>query len=159
MVLGTVTDQFLRYNFSVGELLHGSGDGSAGANNTLEVEFDGTDTNGRYMACTGGWDWGPYSNTYAGPDHTFSYGLWKGGYIASTAAQGATIVHASPFMFYRGAHPVQPLSDGSHAGFDVRITVLVRAGSLGAAGTVKAVGSWGTPGSQAANRGDFGAVL
>ena len=99
VVLGTVTDQFLRYNFSVSELLRGTGGGSAGANNTLEVEFDGTDTNGRYMACTGGWDWGPYSNTYAGADHTFSYGLWKGVYIASTAAQSATIVHASPSCF------------------------------------------------------------
>lgn len=52
--LGIVNDQFLRYNFSVQNLLVSSG------NNTLQVTFPANyaiDTDGRFMACTGGWDW------------------------------------------------------------------------------------------------------
>jgi beta-mannosidase len=61
VVLGTVTDQFLRYNFTITDLLlrDGASGGHGSGNNTLAVAFDGTLTGGRYMACTGGWDWGP----------------------------------------------------------------------------------------------------
>ncbi len=51
--LGTVADQFLRYNFSVQSLLKPTG-------NVLNVIFPahyGINTGGRFMACTGGWDW------------------------------------------------------------------------------------------------------
>jgi hypothetical protein len=49
--LGTVTDQFLRYNYTVGNLLRDADSTSA----KLTVTFDGSSTNGRFMACTGGW--------------------------------------------------------------------------------------------------------
>ena len=58
---GVVKDQFLRYSFTL--------DPSAtrllgnGALNRLDVTFgiDDVAEDGRFMACTGGWDWAPYS--------------------------------------------------------------------------------------------------
>ena len=42
---------------------------------------------GRFMACTGGWDWAPYSYTSTnssgattGPANTLSKGIWKSVY-------------------------------------------------------------------------------
>ena len=64
--LGVVTDQFVRTNFTVTHLLSDS--------NTLSVRFNES-AHGRWMACSGGWDWGPYSNTFEGADHTFSRGI------------------------------------------------------------------------------------
>ena len=55
-VLGQATDQFLRYQYPVKHLLQ--------LKNTLTVAFDSNiDCGGRWMACTGGWDWAPYSDT------------------------------------------------------------------------------------------------
>ena len=54
-LLGTATDQFLRYAFP----LQATGSLRAGSN-TISVAFDPSiQTNGRFMACTGGWDWAP----------------------------------------------------------------------------------------------------
>lgn len=48
--LGTASDQFLRYEFPVGALLQST--------NRLTVEFkQDIRCTGRWMACTGGWDW------------------------------------------------------------------------------------------------------
>jgi beta-mannosidase len=65
--VGRVTDQYRRYGFELDPTRHrlqlggGAGAGSGGAvNNTLEVVFDSSiDVGGRFMACTGGWDWAP----------------------------------------------------------------------------------------------------
>ena len=55
-----VTDQFLRYTFPV--------EGSV----VLEIAFDPSiDTDGRFMAWSGGWDWAPYTETYE--SHSFSF--------------------------------------------------------------------------------------
>jgi hypothetical protein len=52
--LGKATDQFLRYNYSIGDMVRSSMAGnSATASPQLEVAFDGTSANGRFMACTG----------------------------------------------------------------------------------------------------------
>ena len=60
--LGTVTDQFLRYSFDVpSEVLLMLLDEER-AVVEIRVEFDPCiDTMGRFMACSGGWDWAPYS--------------------------------------------------------------------------------------------------
>jgi beta-mannosidase len=48
--VGETTDQFLRYEFDVTALLH------RGGPNHLQLIFDSTiGTDGRFMACTGGW--------------------------------------------------------------------------------------------------------
>ena len=86
--LGTANDQFLRFAFPVTpshlpapvsptlssdrersfgsgrELSVGPQDGGA---HELTVAFDTSiDCGGRWMACTGGWDWAPYSYTKQG---------------------------------------------------------------------------------------------
>ncbi len=60
-------------------------------------------------------------------------------------------MHAAPLVFYRGPHAAAPLVDGAHAGFDVRVGVLLRAGARsGASGTVSVRGAWGEPAPAAA---------
>jgi beta-galactosidase/beta-glucuronidase len=53
--LGRFTDQFLRVSFPLkasGVLMQ------SGASNTLDVRFDSSIVcDGRWMACSGGWDW------------------------------------------------------------------------------------------------------
>lgn len=136
--IGQVTDQFLRYTFRLSKpgLLKDS-------LNTLEIVFVGSDLkcDGRWMACTGGWDWAPYTNTVQEGTTTFTKGIWKSVYTVH--AQSAVIMHFVPHVFYQGGHPVAPLSDGSHAGFEVRARVHLWApGST--KGAVIVTGSWGT---------------
>jgi len=59
-VLGTATDQFVKYNFSIaGHVLsHVDVETKMPLASVLQVSFDQQPTHGRYMACTGGWDWG-----------------------------------------------------------------------------------------------------
>ena len=56
-VIGHTTNQFLRYTFSLAAAA--AAGARLGADNTLAVAFDAADqtTEGRWMACTGGWDW------------------------------------------------------------------------------------------------------
>ena len=64
-------DQFVRYVFDVAH------DPSI-STHTLTVMFDPSiDVGGRFMSCTGGWDWAPYSHTFQDGAHTFSKGIWK----------------------------------------------------------------------------------
>eukprot|EP01052_Picozoa_sp_SAG31_P012494 SAG31_NODE_732_length_12494_cov_3.395482_8_plen_316_part_00 len=131
--LGTITDQFLRYRFPVSTILHPG-------TNTLTVSFgDRTiQTNGRWMACSQGWDWAPISRT-----GSFSYGIWKSVYVAQVSA--ATILHVVPQITYKGQYPVTPLENSAHAGFDVRVRVHFWApNATNATGTLTAVGSWGS---------------
>jgi hypothetical protein len=77
--LGELNNQFLRYNFSVGALLKPTG-------NALTVAFhastDASNFEGRFQACSGGWDWAPYSSTAtAQGDPTFSRGILRDVYL------------------------------------------------------------------------------
>ena len=56
-LLGNITDQFLRYVFPIAGAL------GVGQTHNVSVAFDaGIDTHGRFMACSGGWDWAPVSS-------------------------------------------------------------------------------------------------
>lgn len=60
--VGKTTDQFLRYVFPVTHAV-----APPGSRHTLEVVLDpAIDCNGRWMACTGGWDWAPVSPSCIG---------------------------------------------------------------------------------------------
>ena len=99
--LGLVTDQFLRYTFGLHTASHQLRFGSNDPN-TLEIKFDpAIDVHGRYMACTGGWDWAPYSHSFSGGAgngraRVFSKGIWRDVYLAATLPAGAAIVHVVP---------------------------------------------------------------
>lgn len=60
--IGNVTDQFLRYIFPIKTFPKKSTSLEQNDSNTIQVIFDPSiDTNGRYSAMSGGWDWAPYS--------------------------------------------------------------------------------------------------
>ena len=99
-LLGTASDQFLRYVFDVTKIL------SEETTHTLSVAFDpAIHVDGRFSACTGGWDWAPYSHSYLDGAHTFSKGLWKSVYLATVSPASAAITHMVPQIFYRGGNP------------------------------------------------------
>lgn len=131
--LGDVTDQFLRYSFSLANFLrsHFSSSSSSSSSSsvpssssswlspvtthTLTVAFDfKINTTGRFMACTGGWDWAPYALpnrvTFDTAARTFSYGIWRHVYLVSVAS--TSIEYVVPQIFYVGDYPVTPLVDG-----------------------------------------------
>jgi beta-mannosidase len=130
--IGNATDQFRRLSFDVAPGRH-----------TLQVAFDPRiDVDGRFMACTGGWDWAPYTSTYqrggggksepqTSQAATFTLGITKSVYVVNVAPppQPTTrqphvpvaITYFVPTVFYDGvSHPVAPLQDGRHAGFTVK---------------------------------------
>ena len=133
-VLGRATDQFLRYEFALPAAAFGQ------AVHLLEVSFDrDIDCGGRWMACTGGWDWAPYTYTTQGGALTFTKGLWKSVYLTTVGT--AAISHLVPHVFYQGEYPTSPLQPGKHADFEVRATVHLRANSAGSA-SVSVQGGW-----------------
>ena len=128
-IIGNATDQFRRLSFDVAPGRH-----------TLQVVFDPRiEVDGRFMACTGGWDWAPYTSTYqrggggksepqTSQAATFTLGITKSVYVVNIAPPPqltprqppvpVAITYFVPTVFYDGAsHPVAPLEDGRHAGF------------------------------------------
>ncbi|KAJ1620636.1 hypothetical protein T492DRAFT_380045 [Pavlovales sp. CCMP2436] len=78
---------------------------------------------GRFMACSGAWDWAPYSPSYEGKDHTFSRGLVGFVYLLAVEEGSLAISEVVPQLLYAAADPIEPLVDGAHAGFVVRVKV------------------------------------
>lgn len=118
--LGETADQFLRYTYDVTNIIQKNNI------NLLEVIFPNSlselNNEGRYMACSGGWDWAPYSTTFNQKgSHTFSKGIWKSVYLASIDT--VAIEHIVPHIFYEGAYPTQPLTDDVAGPWRVTITV------------------------------------
>ena len=111
VVLGNVTDQFLRFKFSLDSsvLSRESAMDTAGrhlalSSHELSVTFDPTiSTDGRFMACSGGWDWAPYSG--AGDERgsrVFSFGVFKPIYIVKEHA--VSVTHIVPKIYYLGPY-------------------------------------------------------
>ncbi len=107
------TNQFLRYTVNVSSLLL--------ASNELEVVFPrsvdnstGIDTGGRFMACSGGWDWAPYGNYFdERGSRVQSRGIWKDIYLVSW---DDLIVHSVvPVVYSSGAE--------SSGQFTVNVTI------------------------------------
>lgn len=129
--IGQIADQYRRYTYRLAGLK---------ATNTLEVVFDPSIMcGGRWMACTGGWDWAPYTNTAQARIPTFSKGIWKHVYIADVLH--AAITHIVPQIKYAGEYPTTRLVDGSHGGFDVDVRLHIWAPTTTLA-DVGITGSW-----------------
>eukprot|EP01052_Picozoa_sp_SAG31_P017365 SAG31_NODE_1185_length_9494_cov_5.602980_2_plen_155_part_00 len=121
-LLGNATDQFLRYEFSVGRLLR-----PAAELNELRVVF-GAELG---INCEGRWtrsneiDWAPNMPTkdrFVGRS-TFGFGIWKSVYLLPVPARTAAITQLVPHTFYAGGHPTTMLRDANHSGFVVNVTV------------------------------------
>jgi beta-mannosidase len=135
--VGLVKDQFLRYSYDVTSAL------VAGKSNTLTLVFDlEIFVNGRFMACSGGWDWAPYATTYnRWGTKVFSLGVWKDVYLVPVAATTAAVTHVVPAVTYTGEYPVEPLTDATAAPFNVDVTVHTWAVKATTA-TLTATGEW-----------------
>lgn len=144
IALGNATNQFVRYIFP---LLPAAI--NPGATNQIDVAFDSSlSLAGRFMACSGGWDWAPTSqlslnDTVFGVAETFSLGIWKSVYVAAVAPASIAVTAVVPLTTYLGAYPVGALVDGAHAGFTVNVTTHVWAPEGGASGTLSVSGAWG----------------
>ena len=142
--LGNATNQFVRYIFPLPPASVVTG----GAN-VIQVAFDASlSLAGRFMACSGGWDWAPNSeltlnDTEFGVAQTFSSGIWKSVYVAAVAPSTAAISAVVPLTYYRGAYPVGALVDGNHSGFTVNVTAHLWAPQGGARGSLAVMTSWG----------------
>jgi beta-mannosidase len=97
-LIGTVTDQFLRYQFQLPQQQQ-----SSDINNchVLQVIFDPTiSTLGRFAAASGGWDWACYTRTQdARGSRTMSFGIVQPIYIA--LVHHAAITYIVPKIYYK----------------------------------------------------------
>jgi beta-galactosidase/beta-glucuronidase len=132
--IATVNDQFMRYVFPMEKSV-------LQANNMLDVVFDpAIDCAGRWMACTGGWDWAPYTNTFQDKIPTMTKGIWKS--VSIVEVGSAAITAVVPQIFYSGDYPMAPLTDETHKGFAVDVKVFTWAAAE-TKGTLSVTGSWG----------------
>lgn len=133
--VGDTSDEFRRYRFVL------STDMLSVGGNKLEVTFNkSVDCNGRWMACTGGWDWAPYTNTQEQGINTFSKGIWKSVYTVEVSSAAITAV--VPQVMYTGVHPTSPLKNGNFENFDVLVRVHMWAPAP-TSGNLKIEGEWG----------------
>lgn len=138
--LGNASDQHRRYVFSVSKLLQATA-------NQVVVSFDNTIdmSDGRYMSCSGGWDWAPYSNLRDPKSGlpTFTKGIWKSVYIVSMESTTAAITSLVPLVKYSGTDwPTAPMNDNSSGPFEMTARVFLRS-EMPVHGTLTVSGSWG----------------
>lgn len=138
--LGYTADQFLRYTYDISSAVKPTG-------NVITVSFpsssDARNAEERWMSCSGGWDWAPYSTTDYKGAKTFSKGIWRSAYLVGSNAGSAALEHTSPRTYYKGAYPSTPLTDTEHGDFDVNVTVHFIVPAGGSSGTLAATSSWG----------------
>lgn len=106
--VGTTTNQFLRYIFTISQsYLHFN------STNHISITFDPQiDTHGRFMACSGGWDWGPYSKAAevsASSRRVLTFGIVRPIYLIQV--EHLAIVHVVPKILYLGDANIPYLKD------------------------------------------------
>lgn len=121
--IGTVTNQFLRYSFDVdSRLFAASRDPHVGAH-TLTVTFDPSiPVDGRFTACSGGWDWAPYCKV-ADAQNRRSYTLGITQPIYLVAIQDFAISAIVPKVYYHGAYPMHPMGTHPDGQFELQVDI------------------------------------
>jgi beta-mannosidase len=143
--LGHLDTQFMRFSFPVHGLLR------QGTNN-LSVTFAvAVDTHGRYMTCTGGDDWAPYTPALdqhsslpgLNTSHAFTRGIVRSVYLAATAKGALLIEEVSPFVHHLGEYPTVPLTARTAGPWLVEVCTHVLVPVAAAArGRLRVVGNW-----------------
>ena len=148
VLLGGASNQHLRYTFEVGALLRPVG----GPLNELVVAFplqseDLRNDEGRWMACSGGWDWAQISTQKTPGGLPFqSFGIWKSVYLAQAPRLSLRAFKA--LTFFLGPYPTAPLTDATAGPWRVDVSLYLVAGPSGAqASTLDLAGSWAPPGA------------
>ena len=106
--LGNATNQHVRFVFPIPA---GAVPPAGGGASVVEVAFDpALQTKGRFMACSGGWDWAAMSQLSVadaefGAMHAMSLGIWKSVYVvaAAPAAAPPAITALVPLLTYLGS--------------------------------------------------------
>ena len=135
--IGQTTNQHRRYIFSVKDYLSSD-------QQNLTVVFDRSISTlgGRFMACSGGWDWAPYSRLRdIDGNPMFTRGIWKSVYLAPISC--TSITGFVPTVFYNESDwPTLPMKDGTNNWF-VNATVHFQT-TRPVTGTLTIEGEWGT---------------
>jgi hypothetical protein len=105
--VANITDQFLRYSLTLEQNRHYSylDNNTTMTMHTLSITFDpSVDTHGRFMACSGGWDWAPYTLACDTQGRRiFSMGIVQPIYLI--AMDQVSISHVVPKVYYQGSLP------------------------------------------------------
>jgi len=122
--VGIITDQFLRYIFPISEsILHHS----LTDTNTLSIIFDpDIDTHGRFMACSGGWDWAPYSmaaEASCSSRRVLTFGIYKPIYLIEV--YHVAIVNVVPKIRYLGDPTVEIVTGKFNVTIDVHLQMFI----------------------------------
>jgi hypothetical protein len=122
ITIGNMTNQFMRRIFPLpNSILHFHGE----QENILTVTFDPEiDTHGRFMACSGGWDWAPYSmaaEASCSSRRVFSFGIFKPIYIVQV--NRVVVLHVVPKVRYVGNPLIHPLGGKFELDVDVHLQV------------------------------------
>lgn len=141
--LGFSNDQFLRKVFDVTNVVRA-------INNTLTIVFSTTqdprNLEGRWMGCTGGWDWAYYTNTATSQGtRSFSKGIWKSVYLAGVTSTAITSI--VPHVYYNGTYPTAPLTDAAAGPWTVAVGVHFTS-PVATSGTVSITSDFGASVSQ-----------
>lgn len=137
--LGNVSDQHRRYVYPVSKLLRGVNQVSVLFDNTIDM------SDGRFMSCSGGWDWAPYSNLRDPQSGlpTFTKGVWKSVYVVGVESTVAAITALVPLVKYTGSDwPIAAMTDGTPSSFEVTTKVFLRS-ERQVHGVLTVNGSWG----------------
>ena len=140
--LGVVQDQFLRYRFPIEDkhfraattIPSPKPQHQQRQQHVLEVIFDPTiPVDGRYMACSGGWDWAPYAKQVDVQGiQMFTLGLVQPIYLVGI--HQVAITNVVPKIYYQGQGqsqgqgqgstlPQRPMIHGSLADFHVQLDI------------------------------------
>jgi hypothetical protein len=123
VTLGNITNQFVRTIFPLPEFPLGDNarddDDEGAASHRVTVTFDpAIDTRGRFMACSGGWDWAPYTRAVDGHGlRVFTFGITQPVYVVETNSAWIQSVVTSIYPRERFGTP------SDRGDFDVRVQV------------------------------------
>ena len=141
VLIGNVTDQFLRYEFKLNHTtIFRNSDtytritkksNSQSRNILVSVTFDpAIQTSGRFSACSGGWDWAPYSK--AGDERgsrVLTFGIVQPIYLVEVVGS-ISITYVVPKITYLGDdygdYPTRPMIDGPFHDFRVTVDVHIK---------------------------------
>jgi hypothetical protein len=113
--MGIAKDQFLRYEFWLSSSEEGEDVISNKRHkykhkqNNLTIVFDPTiNVDGRFTACSGGWDWAPYVRAKDNQGtQMYTFGIVKPIYVIGV--RQFSISHVVPKTYYIGDYPIRPM--------------------------------------------------
>jgi beta-mannosidase len=126
-----VRDQFLRYDINVNStiLCHGLVQGTSFLHNLTISFVPAKNVDGRFTACSGGWDWAPYAREQdAQGTQMFTLGIVKP--VSIISVRHFYVSYVVPKLYYLGGHPTTPMQQPM-ADFRLDVAVHINFVALG----------------------------